>query len=183
MPDAVLSILYVCTDNICRSPFAERYTRLLVEQGVIAPVVTHSAGIGALVGNPMDPPMARLLEPLGASHEGFGARQVVADLVTGSDLVVTMESSQREWILEDHPTALRHTFSLGQLVRQVSDPDMAGLIGEDLLSAMGRFRSRARRQDDVPDPYRRGDAAMSEAAGLIVSALDTILPRIAPRRA
>lgn len=176
----MLSILFVCTGNICRSPFAERYTRLLAERGDIGPVSTHSAGIGALVGNPVDPPMATQLAGAGGSPEGFAARQISAELVTGSDLVIPMESYQREWILEEYPRAFRHTFTLGQLVRHLEEPEVAGLVGEELLAEMGRHRRRARSRDDVPDPYRRGDTAMADAARLIAQRLDVVLPRVAP---
>lgn len=178
----MLSILYVCTGNICRSPFAERYTHLLADRGAAARVATSSAGVGSLVGHPMDPPMDILLQRSGGSAEGFASRQISREHITDSDVIITMETYHRDWILEDHPRAMRRTFTLGQLMRQLADPEMDDLVGDELLTTLSERRRRARSRDDVPDPYRRGEAAMAEAAARITSALDVVIPRLAPPR-
>ena len=53
------TVLAVCTGNICRSPAVERL--LVAELGPGSDVHVVSAGVGAVVGAPISPPMAALL--------------------------------------------------------------------------------------------------------------------------
>lgn len=177
----MLSILYVCTGNICRSPFAERYTHLLADRGAAARVATSSAGVGSLVGHPMDPPMDILLQRSGGSAEGFASRQISREHITDSDVIITMETYHRDWILEDHPRAMRRTFTLGQLMRQLADPEMDDLVGDELLTTLSERRRRADPGTTSRTPTD-GEAAMAEAAARITSALDVVIPRLAPPR-
>ena len=55
-----MSILFVCTGNICRSPIGERVlTGLAGRAGV--PVTSSSAGVGALNGQPIHPHASAVL--------------------------------------------------------------------------------------------------------------------------
>ena len=53
-------MLFVCTGNVCRSPMAEYLLR--AEAG--AALAVTSAGMQALIGEPMDPPSAAVLAEL-----------------------------------------------------------------------------------------------------------------------
>ena len=59
-------VLFVCTGNVCRSPAAERLLRRDLDEmaggfGGLSGVHISSAGTGALVGEPISPPMASLV--------------------------------------------------------------------------------------------------------------------------
>ncbi|YAL84091.1 low molecular weight phosphatase family protein [Dermacoccaceae bacterium W4C1] len=166
-------LLFVCTGNICRSAFAERY----VASRYPDVLSVTSAGTGAVVGAPMDAMMADQLRTWGGEAEGFRARQLEGDMVSEADLILTMEDHHRSWILDDHPGAVRRTFTLGQAVRAQEG------FGEDgdLLQLLSTYRQRARGRDNIADPYRRGEAAMHTAATEIASRLDSLIPRLAAR--
>ncbi len=169
-------MLFVCTGNICRSAFAERYAARSADRAGVTGWDFASAGVAALAGAPMDEPMAAELEARGASSAGFVSRQLTPRIVGAADLIVAMEGYHRQVILDDHPARVRRTFTLGQLVR-IADA-CPGVEGAELLEAIGRTRHRARSADDVADPFRRGPAAASAAAQRICGLLDAVLPRL-----
>lgn len=172
-------VLFVCTGNICRSAFAERYAVHVADGAGIGTWQFASAGVSALVGAPMDDLMAAELESRGAMASGFASRQLTRDIIAGADLIVAMERYHRQVILDDHPGKVRRTFTLGQLVRIVERlPDLSG---EELLEGIGRTRHRSRSEDDIADPYRQGAAMAARAADQIAGWLDTVLPRFATR--
>jgi hypothetical protein len=79
-------------------------------------------------------------------------------------------------VLEEHPRAIRKVFTLGQFARFAQTAPE--LRGRELIAAAGERRTPPVPADDIDDPYRRGTAAATEAAGkmstmlrLIVSAL------------
>jgi protein-tyrosine phosphatase len=79
-------VLVVCTGNVCRSPAAEL---LLRDRLGAADVDVASAGVHALVGQPVDPPVAELLVERGVAPGGFRARQLDAAEAGAVDTLVT----------------------------------------------------------------------------------------------
>jgi protein-tyrosine-phosphatase len=51
MSDRIKHILFVCTGNICRSPFAEGLLKKLAQKNGLDDIVSDSAGLLALPGN------------------------------------------------------------------------------------------------------------------------------------
>lgn len=171
-------VLFVCTGNICRSPFAERYAALLVSRSPEgANWRFSSAGTGALAGADMDSVMAGELEVRGGRAEAFVARQLNRQLIVGADLIITMESRQRSWVLDDYPRLARQCFTLDQL-RRALELLPSRLRGMDAVTAAGEARVHARRRDDIPDPFRLGPAPGALAASHIADALDRVLGRL-----
>jgi protein-tyrosine-phosphatase len=169
------NVLFVCTANICRSPFAEALARLRL--GPDAPVVLASAGTHAREGVPLDPPMAARLEALGGVP-GRPSRPLTMTLVDEADLVVVMERRHREFILDDRPLAAWKTFVLGQVTRM--EPRVPGeLTGRDFLTALRAAHLAPTAEDDIDDPYRRGDRAAAAVAGRIEALLEGLLRRLA----
>jgi protein-tyrosine phosphatase len=178
------TILCVCTGNVCRSPAAER----LLAARLGPTVAVHSAGTHALVGDPIAPQMITLVTGTGALGEGFVARQLVADLVQGSDLVLGMTREHRARAVETWPGAVRRAFTLREFARLTSELDAAelpsGTPAERLRalvplgSARRRMILRAAAVDDVTDPYLRDDSVYAESFGAIEEAVDQISSRI-----
>jgi low molecular weight protein-tyrosine phosphatase len=177
-------ILAVCTANISRSPAVER----LLRAGLDDSVLVGSAGVAALVGSPIDVPVAEFLRQRGADPTRFAARPVDEHLVADTDLVLTLTRAHRSVVLELVPSAVRRTFSLLEFTRILASLDLSGLpaaasSGARLralvpLATSGRAlapRARAEADDDVPDPYGRGAAEYAHSLSLITDATDLIV--------
>lgn len=175
---APLTVLCVCTGNVCRSPAAER---LLA--AALGPTVTvASAGTHALAGQPFSPPMDRLAIAGGADPVGFVARQLSPAHLGEADLVLGMAREHRSAAVELLPAAVRRSFTLREYARLLGgiDPDLllAGSPAERAraslpLAAAQRRRSGAA-EDDVADPYRRAEAAYARAFTDIEQAVRSI---------
>ena len=175
-------ILAVCTANICRSPAVER----LLRAGLDDSVQVGSAGMMALVGEPIDPPVAGYLAEAGASVDGFAARQVTAALLHEADLVLTLTKAHRAHVLQLAPAVVRRAYTLLEFTRVLQSLDPAGLptrgSAAERLSAIVPLatagRALAGRKfgsgDDVPDPFRRGSEAYAHSLDLIHQATETI---------
>ena len=169
-------LLFVCTGNICRSPFAERYAQHVADRSGITGWSFASAGAGAMVGSSMERTMAAELQALGGDPSGFRAQSLSREIIEAADLIVAMETFHRSVVLDDFPGLVRRTFTLGQLARIARDHP-AEVHGSELLAQIGAFRQRARDEDDIPDPYRRGPELAHEVAGRISGLLDELVPR------
>src|SRR6476661_1847803 len=103
-------ILFVCTGNICRSPYAERRLRqLLPDSGI--PIA--SAGTGAAVASDIEEATSEQLRRLGADVTGFAARAVTPQLIDDAEIVLTMTRAHRGEVARLRPAAMRRIFALG----------------------------------------------------------------------
>lgn len=126
----------------------------------------------------MSRPMAAELEARRGDPTGFRARALNREIISGADLIVGMETFHRSVVLDDFPALVRRTFTLGQLARiSAQHPD--DVHGAEFLRRIGEFRQRARDEDDVPDPYRRGPEVAHAVAAQISDLLDQLVPRLA----
>ncbi len=130
---SIRRILIVCTGNICRSPMAERVMREALPGFEVS-----SAGTHALVGVGADDTARALMRERGLPIDAHRARQLDARLCHEADLVLVMESAQRQWIQQRHPESTGKVFRLTEQLRV-----------------------------DVPDPYRRTLASFQTALALI----------------
>ncbi len=166
-----VSVLFVCTANICRSPFMEMYARSVVDEGV----QVSSAGTYGLDSQPMSAEMVAALEQRGLAPGSFRSRPITAAVVEASDLVITAEQVHRQFILDEHPEAFRKVLTLGQAFRG-SHAVPSSTRGHDSLPVLAQRRGVAGPADDVADPFRRGPAAAAAAAEQITAMLDQFLP-------
>lgn len=114
------SILVVCVGNICRSPMAEA---MLQQQCSAKGIKVASAGVGALVGKPMDATALEVLRENGLDHPDHQARQLTRELVHQYDLILTMEPRHVHDILRIAPEARGKTFLLGKWQSDKAIPD------------------------------------------------------------
>ena len=147
------SLLIVCTGNICRSPVAESVFRQRLEASARWSGRVVSAGIDALVDQEADPAVLGMMRERGFDLAPHRARQLTLDHVRQADLVLVMETHQRDALLDLDPTARGKTFRLGHWI-----------------------------DADIPDPYRRGDEAHRATIELIFAASEPWLDRLIGER-
>ncbi len=178
-------MLVVCTGNICRSPAAE----LLLRAGLgDADVHVASAGLAARTGEPVAPPMARLLAARGVDTRGFRARQLQPAEDRSAGLVLTMTAEQRSAVVTRAPASVRRVFTLrefAELAHLVADlPGRSSPAGR--LAALVAAAPRARalrdgvREDDVEDPYGLPDEVFARSLDLVDTAVRTLVAALEP---
>ena len=139
------SILVVCVGNICRSPTAQALlAHRLSGQGL----TISSAGIGALVGNPMDKTAHDVLQEHGLDFTAHRARQVDSHMLHDADLILAMEHSHIQHIRQIAPEVHGKTFLIGKW--------------QDEL--------------EIPDPYRQSRPAFEHVHTLLTQAVESWLP-------
>src|SRR5690606_952515 len=115
------SILVVCVGNICRSPTGEA---LLKQKLAGKDITISSAGLGALVGKPVDPTAAEFLDLAGCPFPYDQARQLRSKMLREADLILSMEQSNLQCFQSLAPVERGKTFLLAKWSdgRDVPDP-------------------------------------------------------------
>lgn len=137
-------ILTVCIGNICRSPTAEY---LLRDRLASRDIEVTSAGLGAMVGYPMDATAMQVMAEQGIDGAAHRARQLTTAMLRESDLILGMEKSHVDAMVRLAPEASGKIFVLDKWVQ-------------------------AR---DIPDPYRQQRPAFDHVYGLITQGVDSWL--------
>ena len=167
-----LGILFVCTGNICRSPFAELRTAAALSG---TPHRLASAGVRAVTGAPMDALMAAQLTARRIDPSRHRGRQLVERLIDDADLVLTFEFRQRLHVLDAWPQAIDKTYSLRHFaVLAAALPPSTP--ASRLVEEVDRLAVPDSMTNDIADPYRRGRRAAAACAAEIDAALGTIVP-------
>ena len=136
------NILIVCVGNICRSPAAEA---LLAHKLEGKGLTISSAGIGALVGNPMDKTAHEVLNDHGVEHTSHRARQVDSEMLHRADLILVMEQSHVQHIRQIAPEVHGKTFLLGKWLDDT----------------------------EIPDPYRQSKPAFEHVHSLLTQSVES----------
>ena len=122
----MIKILFVCHDNICRSPMAEFVMKdLVAKAGVAADFEIASAAVSREeIGNPVYPPARRELARHGIRCDGHAARQVTMADYRKYDRIYYMDRSNARWLermLPHDPEKIRPLLS-----HDVADPWYTG---------------------------------------------------------
>ncbi|TQM13888.1 low molecular weight protein-tyrosine-phosphatase [Pseudonocardia kunmingensis] len=152
-----LSVVFVCTGNICRSPIAEKvFVHELEQAGLADDVQVSSAGTGGWhIGSPADERATAVLRTGGYGVDHV-ARQVDAEQL-GADLIVALDRS--------HQRALR---------AMVPEPDRVRLLRSfDPDSPPGA---------EVPDPYYGDDDGFTAVLEMIRAAMPGMLEWVRENR-
>jgi protein-tyrosine phosphatase len=194
----VFRLLYVCTGNICRSPFAQFHTRFLLGARLgpwAHSFAVHSAGVSAVRGHGMHSDTRALLTTRRDHPDvaAFAARQLPDRDVLLADLVLTMTREHRSTVLGDVPRALPTTFTLREFARllRAADPAALGALPRPPVERARALVALARAtrgtvpavpasEDAVPDPVSGGPEAHAEAARVIDECVRTFLDLLVP---
>lgn len=163
----MIRVLFVCTANICRSPYLELRARQLIgpELADFASGGTHS-----FPDQEMDPLMAAELADRGGDPSGHRSRQVSNDLLVWADAILGVTADHRTTLLGQRPDLARKTFTVGQFLRGAEAIEDSG----DLVLSAFRRRGGMPAIDDLADPYGRGP----EAAAACATRADEYLNRL-----
>lgn len=176
-----MTVVYVCTGNVCRSPTAELLLRAWLPPG--REVVVHSAGIGALVGQPMDDACAQVLADFAVDPSRHRARQFEPWMAQRADLVLTAERLHRDHVMTLVPMAFRRTFTMKEFARLVPAAGPGSPLERVAHAAEMRAVHGAvpRSQDDIPDPYRQGVPRAREVGAQIEATVQATLEHLGLR--
>jgi protein-tyrosine phosphatase len=201
-------VLHVCLGNICRSPMAERLLAHLVWErlgdGADAYVHSESAGTGGWhVGESMNAPASRELRRRGAADDGFRARKLLGAHVDEADLILTATGEHLDVVGGLRPDASSRAFVLGEFGRLLTQVDAEALphvdalrCGRDgdpkpvydrgvaLVAALDAARdgAMAKPEDDLDDPWGRGDVWFERTADEIEASLTPFVELLLPSR-
>lgn len=172
--DEPTRVLFVCTANICRSPYLELRARQLL--GADSGVEVSSAGTHGFDGEPVSDTMGAEFARWGTDTSSFRSRAATGDLVDEADLVLTAEADHRARLLEDRPEAFRKIFTLGQFVESArAEPS---LRGRSLVAALAAGGVPAIPEHDIEDPYGRGPEHAARAAVIMEAMLQVVVDQL-----
>ena len=172
-----IRVLFVCTANICRSPYLELRARQLLGEG--SGVEVSSAGTRGFDAAPVSDTMEAEFGRHGTDTSAFRSRIATGAIIDEADLVLTAEATHRAQLLEDRPAAFRKIFTLGQFVASALAADPA-LRGRDLIASLATRRVPASADHDIDDPYRRGPQEAARAAATMEAMLEVLVERLRP---
>jgi protein-tyrosine-phosphatase len=118
------AVLFVCTANICRSPMAAGlFKRVLEDKNPEGDWQVESAGTWGLDGEPAAAGSLVVMENKGIDISDHRARSVDQNLLQAFDLILTMESGQKESMRMEFPESSDKIFLLSEMVDQKQDVD------------------------------------------------------------
>lgn len=188
----MISILTVCTGNICRSPLAEHLLRAQIDS---PDVLVRSAGTQGLTGAPMTEEAQHLARHLGAvagDPEAHSGRYLTEPLLADVDIVLAMAREHRRGAVELDPSKLRVSFTVREFARlagALSDSDLHAAIARGGESDHDRVRAAVDAvagmrgvvdppldptEDDVIDPYRKPWETYQLSASQLVPAIEQV---------
>lgn len=120
-------VLFVCTENTCRSPMAEMIFKSLQYEGDI---YAFSRGLVVLFPEPSNPKAELVLTNHELKLENHNAVQLVQGDITPETLVLTMTESQKAKVLEGY-----ETYENVQTIKEYADDtgDVLDPYGGDLV--------------------------------------------------
>ncbi len=110
------SVLFVCTANICRSPMAAAIFMLILDKRQeLSAWEVASAGTWALDGKPAAAGVQQVMVERGMDISHHRSRSINQKMLDEFDLVLTMESGQKEALRAEFGDKARHVYLLSEM--------------------------------------------------------------------
>ncbi len=152
-----VSILIICTGNLCRSPMAEAMLRRQAEQSG-APLQVASAGFATEGEAPPEPTLA-VMRRRGIDLSEHRSRLLTPSMLATADLVIGMTRTHVWEAAVRDPDIVPRAFVLGELVR-LNDDIGHRSTGEPFERWTERLHVERRHGahaplsgDEIPDPF------------------------------
>lgn len=177
-------VLFVCTGNQCRSPFAQAIaTRFAADR----PVRFHSAGL-VPGGASMPETGQRVAESAGYSFRDHRSREADLDDLAGFDLILTAAREQAREVLAHDPDVWPRVFTIKQFARWAQEhPRPRRSMVSSWVDAVAADRPRESMlgqdpADDLADPIGAAAPAWIEMVEQLNADLSTIVEWLDPPR-
>lgn len=189
----MIKILTVCTGNICRSPYAQLFLQSELDRVAPGSFMFHSAGSYALVGQQMDERSLMKLHDVGVASDGFVARQLNEDNVSGNDLILAMTDAHRNSVVAMSPRMLKRTYTVREFAAVLDEfttkADGTLPEGNDTTTVEKRWvallkaaplarhsaRMKVEKNLDIVDPYRQSNPVYDRMVDELLPALRSIV--------
>jgi len=171
----VLTVLFVCTGNICRSPLAEGFLADRSRRLPDGAVRVRSAGTWARGGDPPVPESILVARERGVDISGQECAPLTAQELDGADLIVAMAEEHREQIVQLDPQAAVRTFTLEELASILAAMGPANGDGVRARLAEAHLRRGPQHGGDVRDPLGLGIETYRDVGRQIETAVDAVV--------
>lgn len=173
-----LTTLFVCTGNICRSALAHHYLGQALEDTHPDAFRVVSAGTGWYEGLEVPDDLVAVVPAVAGRLAGHAPHYLNLGDIRAADLVLTATEEHRRRVLAEAPFALKRTFTILEFAEIVADRQLRP--GLDRIAWLTAISEAARHRGsytaaDIPDPYRRGQAAYEDMRDLLLPALDVLV--------
>jgi protein-tyrosine-phosphatase len=124
----MITVLMICTANLCRSPMAEAILKKQAsERSDAEQWHIESAGVWAQDGKPPSFLSKYVMEMMGMDISQKQSQSVSRKLLQNFDLILTMEEEHKDWLKEQYGETADRVYMLSEMVGEVADiPDPIG---------------------------------------------------------
>lgn len=186
-------ILFVCTGNTCRSPFAHGLMTKMAEDAGL-PIEVRSAGIATVDGLPIATYMEQILQEKGYDKP-FSSQMLDEQTIAWADLILTMTMNHKQHVIMEHPQAMDKTFTLKEYVGLDPEEQKIWNEREQFLNELQLKQSlnepltdeEQEKWDqwtqelpdlDIADPFGGSEEVYRECAGEIEALLTRLLDKL-----
>lgn len=151
-----MNILFVCTGNICRSPFAEYCARQRAAELGLNELQFRSAGVMAVDSAPCSEVTRHAARALSVNVEAHIAQSVSDELLEWADLLLVMEEEQARSVRDLAPASYDRT----------------------KLQLLSAYCPGYYKPPTIPDPHRAAEWAHRASFELIRQCVDGLLQQL-----